>query len=218
MSHFTVYVFQDKNSPSVDEMLAPYDENITFDEPIVDMTKDEAIAKVHKDIERVKNGVYKEYLENPEEYEKKWGHNKVHIEFLKNDFPKRLKWTDDECYEYEKSFYEKDMIDEEGNLLTTYNPKSKWDWYVKGGRWDGGIVTKKGDSVNECLLKNIDLEKTHAPFAIITTDGEWVEKGQMGWWGMTSDEMSDEDWNNKFREYVSSLKGNVRMTLVDCHI
>lgn len=129
MSHFSVYVFTDKNSPSIDEMLALYDEENTPDEPVIDMTKDEAIAKVRKDIERVKNGVYKEYLQNPNEYVSKYGHNEAHIDFLRNEFPKRLKWTDEECYEHQKSFYEHDMIDEDGNLLTTCNLNAKWDWY-----------------------------------------------------------------------------------------
>lgn len=218
MSHFTVYVFQDKNSPSVDEMLAPYDENITLDEPIVDMTKDETIAKVRKDIERVKNGCYKEYLENPEEYEKKWGHNKAHIDFLKNDFPKHLNWTDEECYEYEKSFYEKDMIDEEGNLLTTYNPNSKWDWYEKGGRWSGNIKTKNGLEVDETTVGDVDIDNTTTPYAFVTTGGEWVERGQMGWFSLSSNDKDEDDWDKEFRDYVKSLGSDVRMTLIDCHI
>ena len=218
MSHFTVYVFQDKNSPSVDEMLAPYDEENTLDEPVIAMTKDDAVARCRRDIERVKNGVYKEYLEDPDEYEKKWGYNEAHIEFLKNDFPKRLKWTDDECYEYEKSLYDDDMIDEDGNLLTTSNPNAKWDWYEEGGRWHGNIVTKNGDNVNRCFVGNIDLEKTNSPFAIVTPEGEWIEKGQMGWWGMTTNEMSDEEWDKKFFEYVSSLDKDISVVLIDCHI
>ena len=27
-----------------------------------------------------------------------------------------------------------------GTSVTTYNPKSKWDWYVVGGRWEGELV------------------------------------------------------------------------------
>ena len=218
MSHFTVYVFQDKNSPSIDEMLAPYDEENTLDEPVIDMTKNEAIAEVRKTNERTKNGVYKEYLQNPEEYVSKYGHNEAHIDFLKNEFPKRLNWTDEECYEYQKSFYEHDMIDEDENLLTTRNPNAKWDWYVKGGRWSGNIVTKNGDNVNECFVGNIDPETTDSPFAIVTPEGEWIEKGQMGWWGMTTNEMPDEEWNKRFREYVSSLDKDNRVVLIDCHI
>lgn len=80
------------------------------------------------------------------------------------------------------------------------------------------IITKKGDNVNECFVGNINLEKTPSPFAIVTPEGEWIEKGQMGWWGMTTNEMSDEEWDKKFFEYVSSLDKDNRVVLIDCHI
>ena len=49
MSDFCVYVFHDKNT-SIDTLLAPYNENIEV-EPYVEYTKEEAIAKVRKEIE-----------------------------------------------------------------------------------------------------------------------------------------------------------------------
>ena len=78
MSHFCVYVFHDKNT-SIDTLLAPYDENIVV-EPYVEYTKEEAIANVRKEIEDYKNRDYAEYLKNPKEYEKKYGHMKSYIE------------------------------------------------------------------------------------------------------------------------------------------
>jgi len=30
--------------------------------------------------------------------------------------------------------------DENGNILSTYNPKSKWDWYQVGGRFSGALT------------------------------------------------------------------------------
>lgn len=55
-------------------------------------------------------------------------------------------------------------------------------------------------------------------FAFITSDGEWVEKGSMGWWGCVSDEKDSNDWNKIFSDYFDSLPDNTRITLVDCHI
>ena len=37
------------------------------------------------------------------------------------------------------------------------NPNAEWDWYVIGGRWDGGIPTKDG-GVNVARVKDIDWE------------------------------------------------------------
>lgn len=41
-------------------------------------------------------------------------------------------------------------VDREGLFcMTTYNPASKWDWYVVGGRWRGFFTTKPGTSSGE---------------------------------------------------------------------
>lgn len=43
--------------------------------------------------------------------------------------------------------------------MTTYNPKSRWDWYSLGGRWDGQLP-KKGQvaGVNVVQKKDLDIE------------------------------------------------------------
>jgi hypothetical protein len=66
--------------------------------------------------------------------------------------------TDEEVFELVKKNYENDKpgLDDEGNCLTTYNPKSKWDWYVIGGRWGYKIKLKNGETVNYAQIKDID--------------------------------------------------------------
>ena len=211
MSHFCVYVFHDENT-TVDELLAPYDENIEF-APYVLYTKEQAIAKVRSEIEAFRNGIYKEYLEDPVKYKENWGHNKNHIDYLENEFPKKLNWTDEECYEdIAKWRREEGMVAEDGSILSTYNPKSKWDWYEIGGRWRGGIP---GDKVK---MSEVDIDTIDTPYAFVTTDGEWVERGEMGWFGISSNEMNEDEWDAKFREYLKTLDKDIILTLVDCHI
>ena len=177
MSHFCVYVFHDKNT-TVSKLLAPYDENIEF-APYVLYTKEQAIAKVRSDIEKYRDSTYKEYLADPVKYKEKWGHNKNHIDYLENEFPKKLNWTDEECYEEIAKWKREDgMLAEDGSILSTYNPKSKWDWYVIGGRWSNAIPG------NEEKMSEIQLEKIETPYAFITPNGEWVEQGEMGWFGV----------------------------------
>lgn len=211
MSHFCVYVFHNENT-TVDELLAPYDENIEF-APYVLYTKEQAIAKVRSDIEEYKNSIYKEYLADPVKYKEKWGHNKNHIDYLENEFPKKLNWTDEECYdEIVKWYRESGMVNENGSILSTRNPKAKWDWYQIGGRWCNTIPG------NEAKMSDIPIEKIDTPYAFVTQDGEWVERGQMGWFGISSNEMDDDKWDAKFREYLKTLDKDIVLTLVDCHI
>ena len=221
MSHFCVYVFHDKNT-SIDTLLAPYDENLVV-EPYVEYNKEEAIAKVRKEIEDYKNGIYAAYIKNPEEYEKKYESSKKHIEFLKNEFPKKINWTDDQCYDDIKGDYDSDMIDKDGNLLSEYNPKSKWDWYEVGGRWCGGIPMKTNTkleikSCNECKVSQIDMDKISPPYAYIDTNGIWNERGEMGWFGISTNDKDEKSWDDEFKKFIKNQKKSTIVTLVDCHI
>lgn len=52
----------------------------------------------------------------------------------------------------------------------------------------------------------------------IVKDDVWYQKGKMGWWGMSSNEMSQDEWNEKFWELIQSVPDDTKLTLVDCHI
>ena len=56
--------------------------------------------------------------------------------------------SDEECYIKMAADYDDDMKDDEGNLYSTYNPQSKWDWYQEGGRWNG--LLRRKDTGEEC--------------------------------------------------------------------
>lgn len=89
--------------------------------------------------------------------------------------------------------------------LTTYNPKSKWDWWRIGGRYDGYITANRQSSEDgfnfnarhETIKNNCrpvkELPENLVPYAIVSPDGEWHAKGEMGWWGM-SDDTNEATW------------------------
>jgi len=56
-----------------------------------------------------------------------------------------------------------------------------------------------------------------APFAILH-DGKWIEKGQMGWWGMASNEKDETEWGPQFQAFLEQLPEDTMLTMVDCHI
>jgi len=55
------------------------------------------------------------------------------------------------------------------------------------------------------------------PYAILL-HGEWLQKGEMGWFGMSNDTVSQEDWNKKVHDLYESLDGDTPLSLYDCHI
>ena len=235
--------------------------------------------------------------------------------------------TFDECYESKGEEWDGGRLkkNEDGVWCeySTYNPDSKWDWYVIGGRWSGAFIrlkdgcsgeegesgafgnktgidsARKGDidfgairkeadekareryntilskfnhnipkpqytwdeilngnefisldinakremyrnqdaikRWNEVLGKDawyFDIEKfqctedeyaerarllSFAPYAVVI-NGEWIERGRMGWWGMTTGDMDIHEWAKKVNSIVDSLSDDTLITFVDCHI
>lgn len=56
-------------------------------------------------------------------------------------------------------------------------------------------------------------------FAVLK-DGEWYERGQMGWWGISTetDEEGDNWDSNFYNNFIKDLPENALITIVDCHI
>lgn len=48
-------------------------------------------------------------------------------------------------------------------------------------------------------------------------NGEWVARGEMGWFGMSRDDLDQETWDIKVAETIDSLPDDTLLTLVDCH-
>lgn len=55
------------------------------------------------------------------------------------------------------------------------------------------------------------------PFAVLK-DGEWYQRGDMGWWGMVSDEKDPDEWAKQVSTLLDSLDPDTLVTIVDCHI
>ncbi|MGG4604333.1 hypothetical protein ACLPHM_06015 [Paenalcaligenes sp. Me131] len=49
-------------------------------------------------------------------------------------------------------------------------------------------------------------------------DGQWIAKGTMGWFGMSDEDGTQEDWNKKVNEMLDALPDDTLITVVDCHI
>jgi hypothetical protein len=56
-----------------------------------------------------------------------------------------------------------------------------------------------------------------ATFAFVH-NGKWHQRGEMGWFGMASDEMDEEEWNKLFNQFLDSLPDDTLLSVYDCHI
>ena len=244
MSHYLVGVVVNDIS-EVDNILAPYDENIEV-EPYIYKTKAELIAdgKARKE-KYTKEDDITDYM-------------KPYLEAT----------TDEELYKLEIEDYKEDEIDKDGNVLSTYNPKSKWDWYSIGGRFSDGKPTKikdfklyddlDDDTIalykrawdsfeGKCELSKEDSDaifgefrmwndkyyldrygtyenyikaiSSNIPFAFVDANG-WYEKGRMGWFGCDSaTQESIKDYTEFAEKYFTAEENqNKYIVWVDCHI
>ena len=207
MSHFIGLVFVNTNESNLDMMLEPFDEN-------------------------TENEQYLEFTDCTEEVQNKFNTLPEKDERLDKDGKPWPYICDKEHYPTFESLaehwfgYEKNG---EGFYGYTCNPDAKWDWYAIGNRWDGYLFGKDGKEYNELPFDEVDWEKMfkdnfktytdyngeektyndyHIPFCIVTRDGDWHEKGEMGWFGISSNDKEQDVWADEVRSYVKSLAEN----------
>lgn len=216
MSHFIGLCFGE----NWENDLERYDENNRVDRYIV-YTKKEAIEKA------IEN--HKENYDNASKALDKSDLTSTQIEYFTKIMNRGPFLTEKEAWDKALSWgYD---MDDEGNFYSTYNPDSRWDWYSIGGRWDGFLVLKeKTDDgeiieVNEAYFDEIDWdymrEYKFSPFCFIDEDGDWHEKGEMGWFGVCFNEKPAENWDKYFQDYLDELKlsdSPCLVTVVDFHI
>ena len=246
MSHFCVLVIGENPESQIEK----YDENLELPMHMV-ATKEDLIKKQRKWIEDYKNGLYAEFLKDPEAY-KAGCTNEKHIEYLEKTFPQMLEWTDEQCYQEEIKDYLEYIEDGEtwcevhsdGSLWETSNEKAKWDWYKMGGRWRGRLKLKQPDDqhplydgwefseknhsgeynrlrkegyCDQALVGEISNLNEITTFALVK-EGEWYEKGEMGWWGVVTNPKDEDVWKEEVKKLLQGLSDDTLLTILDCHI
>lgn len=191
MTHFVGIVVGDE----LESQLKPYDENIS--------------------VERYKN--FYDYTppspdepieENKLPYPVYYAHTKgvdVHSLIEINDCLVKMDWggvEDGKVFEW-----------------STYNPKSKWDWYSFGGRWEQWC-TEQGFSPRT-TVGEVEWDKIEFIPSVIVEDGEWVEAKRFGWFGSYTETDEADNWEEDWRQYfkeMSTSHPETTITFVDFHI
>ena len=52
----------------------------------------------------------------------------------------------------------------------------------------------------------------------VVKGGTWYQRGEMGWFGMSSNEMDRDDWDSQFHALLNGLDPETQLTVIDCHI
>lgn len=242
MSHYTVAVFH-REDQDIDDLLAPYDESLTV-APYIRFTREEAIeyAKEWWNKEFLDGKTDEEIWQTmASEYDNRTDYNgNIYTTYNPN-----AKW---DWYQVggrwggslklkksaRKNYCNMQFVDEArigdvdfSNDSDSYREALRfWEIVVDGAKPDDGedfftIYNK------EFFLSYYGDKETYArsqsqwsTFAVITPDGIWHEKGEMGWFGASS-ETPDEakDWDEGYRErFLEHADPDWILTIVDCHI
>ena len=235
MSHFFTLIIMPKDSKKseykaiISDLMEPFDEGKEVEAYFKQCwcvgrkARDFAQNKVWEDLDQIRKDFHEKYkgYENQDEIWKTqiWSpRNKIYESLLATHPLKEA--PDTECEECKGT----------GKYETTYNPKSKWDWYVIGGRYDGVVKNNYQSSENgfnfgeqhHSLENNTAsiqyiLDNEILPFAILTPEGEWIEKGEMGWWGIVFNEKDCDISDKELTDTLTKYKDNYVVGL-DCHI
>ena len=114
---------------------------------------------------------------------------------------------------------------------------SQWDWWVVGGRWAGGWELADGaeraleseaginypDAINDrrrgdAARKSQIAGEVAPSFAYLALDGEWHERGRMGWWAIVDGEKPESEWGDEFKGWLDGLPDDTWLVNVDAHI
>lgn len=141
MSHFTVLVTR-TNKRDLEDQLAPFDEDLEMPR-YIEYTKEQLIEKSKQEVAEYEKRTYAKFLKDPKAY-KLDCFNPNHIKYLEEEFPLKLKWTNEQHYVDAVKYYENSEINADGSVTSTLNPQAKWDWWKIGGRWAGFFQARKG--------------------------------------------------------------------------
>jgi len=190
MSHSTVLVVISDASnvheaeAQLDELLAPFDENTDVD-PYVEWVDGPNRAVAF-------------YREHPEHCpgEDGYGPEKPFDEFVtEGNLEAWREWMRQAVGAYHRSDRSKGVYDEGTDrygAMSTYNPRSRWDWWALGGRWGGTFLLKQGVAAGArqrtlaTLGEGTDNRKGLPP---VTTTSEAILNE--GHWGGDGDEVFD---------------------------
>lgn len=252
MSHFAVAVFTKPNGKTLEELLAPYDEELEV-EPYMAITKEEALARIAEyedkhpeyknmtDEEKMRDWFGYKYFDedgnpmttyNPDS---KWDWYSIG-----GRFPGRLKAKEGnhgdgsafrnnpmvdgefdsarigdvdfsiDMEKYNKAIRFWEVVVEKQPLKEGENQKDFFDYYREGFYEE--YYKDKETYAKICASINT--------YAVVTPDGEWHQKGNVGWFG-ASDATADAslDWDLHYKErFLDTADPDWTLTIVDCHI
>lgn len=84
----------------------------------------------------------------------------------------------------------------------------------------GSTLYYKGETLEAYLKRkglDPDARYAHSSYACLDENG-WHGQGDMGWFGLSSNDMEESSWNEKMQAFIESVPDDYFLVSVDCHI
>jgi len=130
--------------------------------------------------------------------------------------------TADQTYKGDIDFdkMREDNFEEASKTYDEYEEKYKSGEMNRGEGYFHYGIENTGDRDNyipETREQYLKRQVAVSTFAVLK-DGKWYEKGEMGWWGIVSDEKDPDEWHDQFNKLIEELPDDTLLSLYDCHI
>ena len=181
MSHYAVAVIH-KDTQDIDELLAPYDENITV-APYWDWYE--------------KGGRWSGLLKTKDGKKCDEAHIKdLDFSINQNEYNHALRFWD-----VIVDHAPLEPGEQKSDFCTFYNENYFHEYFLNRENY-------------------ARINSSFSTYAVITPNGVWHSKGNMGWWGCSSETPEESMvWENEFMErFINNADPDLMITIVDCHI
>ena len=237
MSHFSVAVIH-RCDTTIEEMLAPYDENIGV-APYVRFTRQEAIDYARKNYDgyadrpdsECYDAVAEDYIaesmvdEEGNLYSRYNPNSKFDWYCVGGRFSGLLKTKDGE--ECDDEFIRE--LDFSPDKDAHKRALRFWDVVVDhaplafGEQQEDFRTIYSEDYFREYYKTRenyANIMSSFSTYAVITPNGVWHGKGEMGWWGFSSENPEEfRKWHETYMErFINHTDPYMKITIVDCHI
>lgn len=147
----------------------------------------------------------------------------IDFEYMRNESAEKAAKDYDEVMEIFKGLPENKTWDEIRALYDNIDKAREEYWkQPRCAAWKNANKWDFYDSPDDYLISREQYiqnarNRAAVTFALVK-DGVWYEKGEMGWFGMSSNEMTQEEWNEKFNAFLDSIPDDTVISIFDCHI